>query len=73
MKAEVKCSLCNRSLGVLEDPQAEETVEIFKKHLPEHKLAEIYDFSVRNASQLFPSIIWDYGSKNSGQSQESIR
>ena len=60
MRAEVKCPLCKGSLATLEDAQIEEAVKIFQGHLPTHTLAEIYDFNVKNASQLFPLIMWDY-------------
>jgi hypothetical protein len=62
LKAEIKCQLCKASLAKLEDPDAKDAARIFKKHLATHKLAEIYDFAVRNDSQFYPEIDWDYRS-----------
>jgi hypothetical protein len=58
-KAEVKCPICKASLAMLEDATIEESVKLFKKHLPSHTLPEIYDFTIKNGSQVFPSIIWE--------------
>jgi hypothetical protein len=60
LKAEIKCQLCKISLATLEDPEAKETARIFKKHLATHKLAEIYDFALRNASLFYPETDWRY-------------
>jgi hypothetical protein len=60
LKAEIKCQLCKASLATVEDPEEKETVKIFKKHLRTHKLTEIYDYAVRNDSQFYPEIDWDY-------------
>jgi hypothetical protein len=55
--------LCKTSLATLENPEIKEAVRVLKNHLPTHMLAEIYDFAVRNASQFFPEIVWDYASR----------
>jgi hypothetical protein len=60
LKAEIKCQLCKASLATLEEPDAKETTRIFKKHLATHKLAEIYDFALKNASLFYPETDWDY-------------
>jgi hypothetical protein len=62
LKAEIKCQLCKASLAMVEDPEEKETVKIFKKHLRTHKLAEIYDFAVRNDSLFYSEIDWVYAS-----------
>jgi len=61
MRAEVKCPLCNAGLAMLQDATVEDAVKLFEKHLPSHKLSEIYDFMAKNASQVFPTIAWDHG------------
>jgi uncharacterized protein YbaR (Trm112 family) len=68
MKAEIACPLCKVRIAILQDAQVEEAIKLFKNHLPSHTLSEIYDFNVRNASQLFPLINWDDGKSSTAVS-----